>query len=192
MFTGIPLNIVHDLTIVGADLIRKGFKKAGPWATELVRLVGSKRLVGINLNKIYQASVVYHGDMVRTAKLKRMKDKYPELAEGNSALFDIDSLTPETILVKAEEDAGKAIGKESRQILKSFREEDREVEKATRQEKKAQDRIDKAKKQLEYDLSLRAKQELAAQDLGKLVDDLVPVHGLRTYWQDPVFFACSG
>jgi hypothetical protein len=182
--TGVPLDVMHDLTVVGADLVRKGVKHAGQWSTELVKLLGTKRLVGLNLNKIYQASTIYHNDMVRVHKLKIMKTKYPELADGNGSLFDIDAITPESIFVKAEEAAGKDIGRQARDILKGIKAGDREEQKAQRQEEKVQERIDKAKKQLEYDLSLRAKQERAAQVLGQLSDELNPIGGLTAYGQD--------
>lgn len=194
MFTGIPLNVMHDLTVVGANLFYKGFKKAGPWATELVKLLGTKRLTGLDLNKVFQASQIYHNDRVRAQKLKLMKDKYPDLADGHGGLFDVDELTPESIFARAQTEAGKAIGKEARGIVKDAKAQDREEAKAARQEEKAQERIAKAKKQLTYDLSLRAKQERAAQVLGQLADELNPIGGLRTFWQDPhrVFKAVFG
>jgi hypothetical protein len=187
--TGIPLDVLGHLTILGADIIRKMAKNGkvhvGQWGSEMVRLIGTKRLVGLNLNKVYQASTVYHGDMVRSHKLRLMKDKYPELVDGNGSLFNVDEITPEHIFTKAEDAAGKDIGRQSREILKMIKAEDREEQKAARQEEKAQERIEKAKKQLEYDLSLRAKQERSAQILGELTDELNPISGFTAYGQDP-------
>jgi len=89
MNTGIPLDLMHDCIVVGAEIFRRGITSLPKWAKTMIDTFGN-RFKPEELKRIYQASKVYYRDVVSDQKIKKWNRKQKEIDTNQQMLFEED------------------------------------------------------------------------------------------------------
>ncbi len=110
MNTGIPVDLMHDCIVVGAELFRRGVTSLPKWAKTMIDTFGN-RFKAEELKRIYQASKVYYRDVVSTQKIKKWNRKQKELDNNQQLLFEEDEPPAASDAVRKRKQAAQTLGK---------------------------------------------------------------------------------